>query len=61
MKKILFTATLLCSIFFISCGSDASVSNEEIIETQDSLDGANQDDAFDQLLLKEETEKDTNS
>lgn len=48
-------------MFFISCGSDTSVANEEIIETQDSLDEANQDDAFDQLLLEEETEKDTTS
>ena len=60
MKKITYIIIVAASMF-ASCGSNSEPIEETVIEQQDSMDEANQEDAFSELLEEESTEKDTAS
>lgn len=61
MKKITYIIIFGAASMFASCASNSEPVEESVIEQQDSMDEANQDDAFSELLEEESTEKDTAS
>ena len=61
MKKITYIIFIGAAGMFASCGSNSEPVEETVIEQQDSVDEANQEDAFSELLEEESTEKDTAS
>lgn len=61
MKKITYIIIFGAASMLGSCGSNSEPVEESVIEQQDSMDEANQDDAFSELLEEESTEKDTAS
>jgi hypothetical protein len=61
MKKITFIIIIGSVSIFASCGSNTEPVEETVIEQQDSMDEANQEDAFSKLLEEESTKKDTAS
>ena len=61
MKKITYIIFIGTAGIFASCGSNSEPVEETVIEQQDSMDEANQEDAFSELLEEESTEKDTAS
>jgi hypothetical protein len=61
MKKITYTIIIGAASIVASCGSNSEPVEETVIEQQDSMDEANQEDAFSDLLEEESTEKDTAS
>ena len=61
MKKITYIIIFGAASMFGSCGSNSEPIEETVIEQQDSMDEANQEDAFSELLEEESTEKDTAS
>ena len=60
MKKITYIIIGAASMF-ASCGSNTGAEEETVIEQQDSMDEANQEDTFSELLEEESTENDTAS
>ena len=56
MKKITYIIIFGAASMFGSCGSNSEPVEESVIEQEDSMDEANQDDAFSELLEEESTE-----